>query len=447
MDKQHYSRRHFFRQNSVAGLGILALGSLGSCAVTNAVKGSKAVAIDSPGVTDMKLPEIRERYRKALLDRFVPNMDKYVVDHELGGFMCALNIATRKLESTDKRAWYEGRGIWTYSFLYNNIEKKPEYLTIAKKSIDFITKLLPEDDKFFPGSFTREGVPRSKGEGDIYGNLFVAEGLAEYAKATGEKRYFDLARKILMKAVARYDRPDFSYAYRAEKREPGARILGHWMILISLCTQLLKQQPDAEIQALADRCVDVVMNHHINPKFLLVNEAISHDYKILDDKIASQYADIGHGCETFAFIMAYAVFRRNAALFHAAAGQFKKHVTVAADPVYGGYFRVLENTDSNTYILPKVRWLQEEILIGCLLLIEHTGDPWAVKCYMETDAYITEKFTHPEYAFIVDNGNRQMDKPSEVRAEHYHHPRQLMVCMLAMDRILKRGGKPSGLFS
>lgn len=448
MSKQQYSRRGFFRQNSMAGLGILAIGSLGSCATTNPAKGGKKAVTDgTTAIADMDLEEMHERYKTALLGRFIPNMNKYIIDHELGGFMCTFNLSTRKLESTDKRAWYEGRGIWTYSFLYNNIEQKPEYLAIAKKSIDFILKQLPEDDKFLPGSFTKEGAPRSKAEGDIYGNLFVAEGLAEYAKATGERYYFNMAKKILLKAAERYDRPDFVYAYKAEKRIPGARILGHWMILLSLCTQLLKQQPDAGIQALADRCVEVVMKHHINPAYGLVNEAISHDYKILDDKIAAQYADIGHGCETFAFIMAYAVLRKEAAMFHAAAEQFKKHVTVAIDPVYGGYFRVLENTDSGIYILPKVRWVPEEILIGSLLMIEHTGDPWAIDTYIKTDAYIKEKFTCPELAFVADNGNRQMDKPSLIRAEHYHHPRQLMVCMLAIERILSRNRKTSGLFN
>ena len=55
-------------------------------------------------------------------------MNEYVIDHELGGFMCSVEIESGKSNSTDKRAWYEGRGMWTYSFLYNNLEKKPEYL-------------------------------------------------------------------------------------------------------------------------------------------------------------------------------------------------------------------------------------------------------------------------------------------------------------------------------
>lgn len=95
----------------------------------------------------------------------------------------------------------------------------------------------------------------------------------------------------------------------------------------------------------------------------------------------------------------------------------------------------------------KLRWLQEEILIGAMILIEHTGDQWALNCYAKTEAYIRKNYVRSEYAFIIDSGDRKMKKHSQVRAEHYHFPRQLMVGILAIDRIISRGEKPSGLFS
>src|SRR5690606_2436859 len=219
-------------------------------------------------------------------------------------------------------------------------------------------------------------------------NLFVAEGLAEYAKASGERKYFAQAKDIILKAVERYDRPDFTYAYKAENREPGPRILGHWMILLSLCTQMLRQQPDAEIKALADRCVDAILNHHINPKSGVLNEAVGHDLSPLSDPVAFEFGDIGHGCETLAFVMNYAVLQKDAALFKRSSDEFKRHVEISKDRIYGGHFHALEDIAANKYTLTKVRWLQEEILIGALILIEHTGDEWALNCYAETENYI-----------------------------------------------------------
>ena len=447
MNKE-YSRRDFLRKNSIAGFGMIGAVSFGGTLLsTDALAKDNENAVEINKISELNLKKLRDTYMEALLGKFIPNMDTYVVDHELGGFMCSIDIRSRKLISTTKRAWFEGRGIWMYSFLYNNIEKKPRYLEIATKSKNFILKLLPKDGTYYISSFTKEGVPVGKVEGDIYGNLFVAEGLAEYSKALGDKRYFDQAKDIILKAVARYDRPDFTYAYKAENRLAGPRILGHWMILLSLSTQMLRQHPDTEIKALADRCVDAIMNHHLNPEFKLLNEALAHDMSPLTDPVASQYGDIGHGCETLAFVMNYAVLTKDTNLFKRASAEFKRHVDIAWDDIYGGHFHVLDNVSTNTWTLNKLRWLQEEILIGAMILIEHTGDEWALNCFARTEAYIREKYVRPEYAFVIDSGDRKMEKHTSVRAEHYHYPRQLMVSILAIDRILKRGEKPSGIFS
>ncbi|MES3017734.1 MAG: AGE family epimerase/isomerase [Bacteroidota bacterium] len=439
-------RRNFIRKSSLSGFSFLT-GGLGLVMdPKSAYAGSAGYSKIISNIKGLNIPELKDKYRQALFEKFIPNMDELVVDHEYGGFMCSVDIVNRKTLSTNKRAWFEGRGIWMYSFLYNNFEKNPRYLEIATKSKNFILKLLPEDGSYYTTNFTREGKPIGNVPGDIYGNLFVAEGLAEYSKASGDKQYLNQAIEIILKAVDRYDQADFQYAYKAETRISGPRILGHWMILLSVSTQILKQTTDDRIQALAKRCVDAILNHHITKEYGVLNEALAHDLSPLSDPVASRYGDIGHGCETLAFIMNYAVLTKDKALFKRSSEEFKRHVEIAKDNVFGGHYHAFENIPANTYLLTKVRWLQEEILIGALILIEHTGDEWALKCFAQTEAYIREKFVRSDYAFVIDTGDRKLEKYSTVRAEHYHYPRQLMVSLLAFDRILKRNQKPSGIF-
>jgi len=442
-----YSRRHFLKQNSLAGLGIMSMGSIAAYA------GSKSVPVSSifnenglNTIEDLNLEKLKEKYNNTLTD-FIPKLDKAIVDHELGGFMCTVNLVSGERTSTNKNAWYEGRGIWTYSFLYNNFGKDPLHLEIARKSKDFILKNLPADDGFFISNYTKEGKPLSDKEGDIYGNLFVAEGLAEYAKASGEKQYFEQAKNMVLKAFKRYDSPDFTYPYKSENRIKGPRILGHWMLLLSVSTQMLRQKQVPELEVIADRCVDAIMNHHINPEYNVLNEALSHDLKPLSDPVASRFGDIGHGCETLAFVMNYAVHRKDRELFKKASEQFKRHVTIAKDDVYGGYFGSLDNIETNTFSLSKARWVQEEILAGALTMIEHGNDTWALNCFAETEKYVTDKFSRPGYSFVIRSGDRKVEKHSQVAlAEHYHYPRQLMHGLLAFDRMLENGKKTSGIF-
>jgi len=439
MMKKDYSRRDFIKQNSLAGLGLISMGSIAGCAVSKtgtAGIGAKAQKITQVG--NFTLEQLREKYKESLYGRFIPNMEKLVIDHQYGGFMCNVNIATHTLLNGNKRAWYEGRGIWAYSFLYNNFGKDPKFLEVARKSKDFIMKHQPKDNSFWIGSFTREGAPVG-GPGDIYGSLFVAEGLAEFSKATGDKQYLEQAKKITLSALARYDSPDYTHG-----NLKGPRINGHWMIFLRSATQFLELQADADIQMLADRCLDAIMKHHLNPDFGLINENLNHDLSRTPEQ--AQFSYTGHGIETLWMVMAEAIRRKDAALFKTAGDAFKHHVTVAKDNVYGGYFRSLDHIDNNTWTVDKVRWLQEEVMIGSLMLLEHTGDQWALNTFAETDAYHREKFTRPEYAFVIDSGDRKVDKHSQTRAENYHHPRQLMLTLLAIDRIIGRGGKPSGLF-
>jgi N-acylglucosamine 2-epimerase len=444
MKNNEYSRRKFLKYNTFAGLGLMGSVTLAGTVLPKASLASHST--DLKKISGLDFRNLREKYKDALLGKFIPNMGKYVVDHELGGFMCSVDIQTRKLMNTTKRAWYEGRGMWMYSFLYNNLDKDPTYLEIARKSKDFILKRLPSDGSYYISSFTKEGNPIGDTEGDIYGNLFVAEGLAEYAKAVNETKYLEQAKEIVLKAVKRYDRPEFTYNYKAESRIAGPRILGHWMILLSVCTQMLRQKIDSEIRALADRCVDAIMNHHLNSDYRLLNEALAHDLSPLTDPVASQYGDLGHGCETLAFVMNYAVLIKDVDLFNRSAKEFKRHVDASWDDVYGGYYHELTHVDKNIWALNKLRWVHEEILIGAMILIEHTGDEWAINCYNRTEEYIRKNYVRSEYAFVIDSGDRKMEKHNQVRAEHYHYPRQLMVGILAIDRIISRGEKPSGIF-
>jgi len=374
-------------------------------------------------------------------------MDKYAIDHEYGGVMCSLDVRTGQLENKNKTAWFVGRGMWVYSFLYNNLEKNAHYLEIARKSKDLLLKLKPGDKSFWAAKFSQDGNPLS-GPGDIYGSLFVAEGLFEYAKASGEKEYRDLAKKIIFDCVERYDQPDYSYDYTYLKDAPkiqGIRVLGHSMIFLSLSTQMLKHEADAEMEKLAARCVDEIMNHHVNKSYGLTNEFINHDYS-LPENVFAQFSVVGHGLETLAFVMFEAARKKDLKLFNDAKTVFKKHVDVAADALYGGYFDILENADNYTWRMNKSLWCQQEVLNGALFLIEHTGDEWAQNHFERAYNYVNTKFFNPDNKFWYSGGDRKMTKPNVTLMEHYHHARHHMLGILSLDRIIKRGNNISGLF-
>ncbi len=423
----------------VAGCNVITAGSAGSSNKNYAFSGTKL---------NLNISDLRDKYRTDLFSKFLPNMDKFVIDHEFGGFNCSVDIVTGKQLSTNKSAWFEGRGLWTYSFLYNNLDQNPKYLEIAEKSKDLILKLKPADNSFWPTSFTREGKALS-GSGDIYTGLFIAEGLAEFAKAAGQPEYTELAKKIVMACLSRFDSLNYDYyvAYLNSQapKVPAPRVVGHWMVFLRAATQMLENGPDPDIEKLADRCMDALLNHHLNTEYQLFNEVLNHDFSRPQNEFGD-FAYMGHGIETCWMMMFEAARRKDQQLFNRTAEIFKRHVNVAQDNVYGGYFRSLDSVVNNVWKVDKVLWLQEEVLIGTLFLAEHTGDSWAQKFFSETFEYVNKNFDRPGYAFWPAGGDRYMKEHQKNRAEHYHHPRHLMLNLLSLNRIIERKGKISELF-
>jgi N-acylglucosamine 2-epimerase len=385
--------------------------------------------------------EIIDRYRRDLFEDFLPFMDRYVVDHELGGFLCNADRDGTPLGS-DKDSWYEGRGIWVYSFLYRNFTKDPKHLDIARKTVESVLRIRPQNGALWPRRFTRTGETLAA-DGEIYGTLFIAEGLAEFSAATGERRYRNLAKEIIHACIAVYDKPDYpvnTRHYLGDDAPPfaGARVQGAAMALLRLATQMLRVEPDPELNTIADRSLDAIMKRHHNPAFDLNNEFLNHDYTLPQNSYA-QFAYTGHTIETMWMVMDEALRRGDSALFDLAAQRFRRHLEVAWDDVYGGVFRGIRNVDRNDWLLDKLLWPQEEALIGCLLMVEHRKDPWALGMFNRIYSYVSEFYRLDRYGlplWITAADRKVTFERHFNRIENYHHPRHLMLNLQALERII-----------
>lgn len=157
----------------------------------------------------------------------------------------------------------------------------------------------------------------------------------------------------------------------------------------------------------------------------------------------------GHAIETLWMILFEAARRKDGKLFTTAAERFHHYVEVAWDDVYGWVFAGLLNVDENRWETNKVLWAQEEVLIGSLFIYEHTRAQWAKEIFERMYAYIMEKYPLKKYGYSlwINSADRKVTyTPHYNRAENFHHPRHLMLNLLALDRMLKRGGKVSSLF-
>lgn len=417
-----------------------------------AATGAALFAVGPPqapaSLAGLTLPDLRARFRAYLFDDYLPFLDRHVIDHRYGGFLC--NTTPQGVNvNTAKRIWYEGRGIWVYSFLYNEFGREPKHLDVARKSVELIMKTRPDGDALWPAAIDREGRPTAPPDREIYGDLFIAEGLAQFHRATGEERWWKMAVEIVRKCVRIYDRPDYhpqigeTYLGKGAQPFSGARIGGVWMVLVRCATQMLRIRRDSELEALATRCLDAVLDRHYNPRFRLINELINHDLSRPANEY-EQFVYAGHAIETLWMCLDEAIRRRDKSRFEKIAAAFERHCEVAWDRVYGGLFCNLRNVDANDWVMNKVLFPQQEALIGALLLVEHTGSAWSREFYSRLFAYTAEKFPltrHGSPLWQV-SGNRFVEyDPRQQRVENYHHPRFLMLSLLSLDRMIEASKK------
>lgn len=438
---------------------LLAVGGA-AAAWAAAVPPAFAAPVDQPRspvstLAGLSLRELRDWYRRELFDGYLPFVDRHTVDREYGGFLCSVD-PQGVLASTTKNAWTDGRGLWVHAFLYNHFGRDARQLDIARGAVEMLLRVGPSGpDGLWPKLYTREGRPTLFSEGEIYGDLFVAEGLDEYAAATGEAQHARTARDLLLKCVAMYDRPDYrptigqTYLGADARPFPGARILGVWMVLLRVATQMLERRLDPDVERVADRALQAVLDHHLNPAFNLLNELLNHDLSRPADEYA-QLVYTGHAIEILWMVLAEARRRQDRALFDRASAVCRRHLDVAWDPVYGGLFRNLQHVDRHVWLVDKVLWAQEEAQIGLLLILEETGAEWAREAFARLHGYITATYPlrargldSPMWIYAADRTvSLESFRRMPARLENYHHPRHLMLNLLSLDRLIDRQRRP-----
>jgi len=421
--------------------------------------GAAPATLEAGGkLAGMTLDQLRRRYRDELFGNLLPFWDKHGIDHEYGGVMHSLDY-DGAVVSTNKLSWFQGRAIWVYSFLYNHFGKNPAHLDIARKTKDFLLKNAPQPDGWWAEEFSRGGKVIKPFSGDLYGMYFAAEGLQEYAWAARDTRSRDLAFELMKKLWRRIEDPDFLCM---DTSTPGQRTQGLWMVNLNAARQMVARWRDAEMQSLLDQSIDNVIKRHYNPDIGLNNEVLNLDFSRPKDHETKCL--LGHSVETLWMIGEEALRRGDLKLWETCTERIRKHLDVGWDHVFGGYSEWV-NVDRGGYVWPeytpvgtklvfrsvgeyfyvKPLWALNEILVATLHILEQTGAAWAAHYFEKAHRLIEEKYSMkkhglPGYMLFADR--RMTYVPHTARQDNYHPLRQLMLSILTLDRMIRRGGRP-----
>jgi hypothetical protein len=332
-----------------------------------------------------------------------------------------------------------------------------------------VFKFALQKDGWWAEELSRDGKVLRPFSGDTEGMYYLAEGLHEYAVATGDDQSHEAALALLKKLFRSFDSPDFRYRGADFKYLWGinrsVRPQGLWFLNLNVATQMLERGNDPEIAAIADRGLDAIMNRHYNPDIGLNTEMLYGDFT--RPKEEAQKSRFGHCVEALWMVMDEANRRKDNALWNTCAERIHHHLNAGWDYIYGGLSQWV-NVDHPTYQWPvetppgtnqqlhfvgeyeymKCLWCQNEVLVATLNVFERTRAEWAAEYFGMAYEIINRKFWQKErgypagYMLFADR--RMTLQPHVGRQDNYHPIRQFMLNILTLDRMIQRGSGLTG---
>jgi len=139
-----------------------------------------------------KISELKSEMLDVLQNNILPYWEKYMQDHENGGFYGRMSGDEKLMPEAEKGAILNARILWTYSSAYRLL-KSSEYWEMATRAKRYLIDNFY--DKQFGGiywSLDYKGNPLDTKK-QIYALGFAIYGLSEYHRATGDREALEYA--------------------------------------------------------------------------------------------------------------------------------------------------------------------------------------------------------------------------------------------------------------
>jgi hypothetical protein len=366
------------------------------------------------------LTELREIHQNELDNDYLGYWREHGIDWEHGGVMpyreLMKGMPYLARHNDRKQMYFLGRALWVFSYLYNHFGENDQHLAIARHTKDFIYKYARNDDYSYASELTPEGKVLHA-ESDIDGDFYVAMGLAEFHKATGDDEALDRALKTVYAANEKILSPTFMFygAWDSSVYEPGTKFLGIWVHFLNTLIPLAELTNDPRTIKIARMCVRNIMEHHWRPELGLYVELLGPDFMPMRER---HHDSLWHSIQAAWMCMREGLRIGDRNMFVDSMNMGRKLL----ERGYAAY----ENIDINAPIDKLPRWGPlEDFLLFCLQAIEHTHAPWAIHWF---DKFFNFAYQRPD------------------RFEQYdllHQPRRLFYTIHILDRMIKRKGRVS----
>jgi N-acylglucosamine 2-epimerase len=381
-----------------------------------------------------ELAELRDLYKRILLDECIPFWFENGVDHDLGGFYSTVN-RDGSLSGTAKRGWQQGRGIYIFARCYNTFRRDPRFLEVSQKGRDFALRFGRDSAGDWVANLSSEGEV-IEGPVSIFSDIYMAHGLAELFKADGEQQNLDVALETCRRIQDRITDPQFCHSL-GMYTDPH-RTNGVWFFFLGALTSLLEVTTNSDLTSYAAYAVDAMINEHLDQETNLFIETLTSDAARFNGHKGVEVMP-GHSAEACKTLMDEALRIGNQRLFDQSVEILKSHYEAGWDPEYGGIFFLVDIRDSTPVDDSKNTWQQVEFMGSLMQAYEHTQADWASDYYGQVHRWAFEHHPDKEYGLWHQMADRKgRPQQDSVSRDMYHFPRTFMSNLESLERQIER---------
>lgn len=331
-----------------------------------------------------KIKKYKEYYENHILEDIMPFWDERCIDKEYGGYFTCFDRWGNRTDDK-KYVWFQGRQLYVYSLLYNEIEKKEEWLAKARHGYEFLIQKAYAGDGRWNYILERNGDLVS-GTISIFSDYHVVHGLAEYLKAIHMED--EKGMKILNDSFNAMEKntfdPEFKEIY---ENTWSPKFIWHDMYLTCLATvETCKDVLGMErVEPLLRECIDKITNWFANDTHEVVFEAVTRHREVDLMSSKGRFINPGHMHESAWFVMVAGKKLKEQKIIERGLEMTMWANRVGEDPEYGGIISYADAlgeipkpidwfAETNSLWNEKVWWPNAEALASYAIAYAESGD-------------------------------------------------------------------------
>lgn len=382
----------------------------------------------------------KDRYKKDLLEDVIPFWLRHSGDNQYGGYFSCLT-GKGEVYDTDKFVWLQARQVWTFSKIFNEVEKKQEWLDFALSGARFLEKHGRDSEGNWYFSLTREGKPLVQPY-NIFSDCFACMAFAQLYKATENESHRKIAFDTFQNILQRADNPKGRY----NKSVPGSRDLKNFSLPMILCNLVLEIEHLLEpeiVEQYLQQGINTVLEDFYDRDRGLIRENINPDGSF-SDSFQGRLINPGHGLEAMWFLMDIGQRLEDKQIIEKCVEISLSTLSYGWDKEYGGLYSFLDVKEFPLEQLEwdrKLWWPQIEGMIACLKGFYLTGNEDCWEWFLRLEAYTREHFVDEEYGewygYLNREGTVNLDLKGGKWKGCFHVPRGLLILWKIMEAIEK----------